>query len=179
MEEASARVSDSEREEAVRALREHLLAGRLTLEEFSDRVEAALCARAGRELASTQAGLPELFATPAGSRRRATRLTGALFSHGVRRGRLRLGKRAAAVSVFGDLDLDLREVTIDRSLTTVTVVPAFGNVDVLTPLSAGPRLSVTAATGAVTSAGSTLPSTHRMSERGARQEERGLSSATS
>ena len=35
------RVSDADRERAVAALREHLLAGRLTLEEFTERVDAA------------------------------------------------------------------------------------------------------------------------------------------
>jgi hypothetical protein len=42
MDDSSMRVSDADRDEAVAVLREHLLAGRLTLEEFSERVEAAL-----------------------------------------------------------------------------------------------------------------------------------------
>jgi Domain of unknown function (DUF1707) len=47
MGEASWRVSHADREQAVVALREHLLAGRLTLEDFCERVEAALRARFG------------------------------------------------------------------------------------------------------------------------------------
>jgi hypothetical protein len=133
MDDASMHVSDAEREEAVRALRDHLLAGRLTLEEFTDRVEAALRARVSGDLAGTQAGLPELFVSAGGPRRRAARLTGALFSHVVRRGRLRLGRTSTAVSVLGDLDPDLREVTVDGWQTTVTVIAAFGNVDVYVP----------------------------------------------
>jgi hypothetical protein len=62
-----------------------------------------------------------------------TRLIGALFSHVVRRGRLRLGKRALTVSVFGDVDLDLRDVVIDQWQTTLIVVPALGNIDVYVP----------------------------------------------
>lgn len=54
MDDASLRVCDADREQAVVALREHLLAGRLTLEEFSKRVEAALRARFGGELARVQ-----------------------------------------------------------------------------------------------------------------------------
>ena len=125
--------SDDDRERAVLALREHLLAGRLTLEEFSERAGAALRARVGGELARVQEDLPEIIVAPAGSRRKPARVTAALFGHVARRGRLRLRRRALAASGFGDLDLDLREVTVDHWQTTVTVVAAFGNVDVYVP----------------------------------------------
>jgi hypothetical protein len=48
-------VSDSDREQAAETLREHAGAGRLTLDELSDRLQAALTA-------STQAELDQLFA---------------------------------------------------------------------------------------------------------------------
>src|SRR5690242_10260866 len=54
VEGSSYRASDAEREQAVVALRSHLLAGRLTLDEFSDRVELALRATSGRDLAQLQ-----------------------------------------------------------------------------------------------------------------------------
>lgn len=127
------RVSDDDREQAVLALREHLLVGRLTLEEFSGRVEAALIARAAGELARVQEDLPAVFVAAAGTNRKPARLTTALFGHVARRGRLRLRKRTVAASGFGDLDLDLREVTVDHWHTTVTVLVAFGNVDVYVP----------------------------------------------
>jgi len=127
------RVSDDDREEAVVALREHLLAGRLTLEEFSERVEAALRARFSGELAHVQDDLPQVLAGIAGSRRRGARFTTALLGHVARRGRLRLRGWTLAASAFGDLDLDLREATIDQRRTAVTVLAAFGNVDVYVP----------------------------------------------
>jgi hypothetical protein len=132
MDDESMRVSDADREDAVAALREHLLAGRLTLEEFCERVEAALRARFGRDLAQVRQDLPEIYAGGAGSRRPA-RFSLALLGHVVRRGRLRLPRRAFATSVFGDLDLDLRDATIDQRRTAVTVLAAFGNVDVYVP----------------------------------------------
>ena len=132
MDDASLRVSDADREQAVAALREHLLAGRLTLAEFSERVEAALTARVGGELARVQEDLPAA-ANAAGSRRKPARLTAAVFGRAVRRGRLRLRGRAVAASVFGDLDFDLREATIDHPETEVTVLAAFGNADVYVP----------------------------------------------
>ena len=55
------RISDDDREQVVVMLREHLLAGRLTLEEFSERVEAALRARVGAELARVNEDLPGVY----------------------------------------------------------------------------------------------------------------------
>jgi Domain of unknown function (DUF1707) len=40
VDDASLRVSDADRDQVIVVLREHLLAGRLTLEEFCERVEA-------------------------------------------------------------------------------------------------------------------------------------------
>jgi hypothetical protein len=133
MDDAPKRVSDDDRERAVVALREHLLAGRLTLEEFSERVEAALRARVGTELARVEEDLPDVFVAAPGSRRKPARFTAALFSHVARRGRLRLRRRAVAASSFADLDFDLRNVTVDHWQITVTVLAAFGNVDVYVP----------------------------------------------
>lgn len=123
-------MSDADRERAVVALRDELLAGRLTLDEFSERVELAYGARTGAELESTRHDLP---AASAGTRRRPTRFTGALFGRVVRRGRVRLRRWTVALSSFGDVDLDLRQAEIDADRTAVTVVAAFGNVDVYVP----------------------------------------------
>lgn len=133
MDDASLRVSDADRERAVEALREHLLAGRLTLEEFSERVEGALRSKVAGDLTRVQADLPVVFTGTAGPRRSSARLTAALLGHVVRRGRLRLPSRTVAASVFADLDLDLRDATIDQRRTAVTVVATFANVDVYVP----------------------------------------------
>jgi len=133
MDDGSLRVSDADLEQAVILLREHLLAGRLTLEEFSERVEAALRARSGGELARVREDLPAVFLEAAGSRRKPARFTVALLGHVTRRGRLRLRRWAVATSAFGDLDFDLREATMERRQTAVTVLAAFGNVDVYVP----------------------------------------------
>ncbi len=131
--DASLRVSDADREQAVVALREHLLAGRLTLDEFSERVEAALRARIGGELARVQEDLPVVSCGVSGPRRKPARFTAAVLGHAVRRGRLRLRRWTLAASALGDLDLDLREATIDQPQATVTVLAAFGNADVYVP----------------------------------------------
>jgi len=73
MHDESLRVSDADRERAVASLRQHLLAGRLTLDEFSERVGAALQARVGTELARVQEGLPKIPAEAGPSRRKPAR----------------------------------------------------------------------------------------------------------
>jgi hypothetical protein len=133
MADASMRASDDDRERAAVALREHLLAGRLTLEEFSDRIEAALRAQAAGELARVQEDLPDIFIPASDAHRKPTHITAALFGHVARRGRLRLRRRALAASGFGDLDFDLRDVTVDRWRTTVAVLAVFGNIDIYVP----------------------------------------------
>jgi Domain of unknown function (DUF1707)/Cell wall-active antibiotics response 4TMS YvqF len=131
--DASLRASDADREQAVTELREHLLAGRLTLEEFSERVGAALQARSAGDLAHAQEDLPQRLAQAAAPRSRQLRVAAALLGHVVQRGRRRLRRGAVAVSVLGDLDLDLRQATIERRRTAVTVLALLGNVDVYVP----------------------------------------------
>lgn len=134
MDEASVRASDADRDRTVAALTEHLLAGRLALEEYSERVDTALRARVNGELALLQNDLPDVAAGPSAARPRSrARLAATAFSHVVRRGRLRLGRRALAVTLFGDLDFDLRDASIDRQLTTITVLGTFGNADIYVP----------------------------------------------
>jgi Domain of unknown function (DUF1707)/Cell wall-active antibiotics response 4TMS YvqF len=133
MDDASLRASDADREQALIALREHMIAGRLTLEEFCERADAALRATVGRELAQLQEDLPAALAQSVDSRRRPARLSAALFNRVVRRGRFRLRRWTLAASAFGDLDLDLRDATVEEGQAAVTVLAAFGNADVYVP----------------------------------------------
>jgi hypothetical protein len=52
------RGADADRERAVAALRDHAVAGRLTLEELADRVGSALAATTHGDLDATLAGAP-------------------------------------------------------------------------------------------------------------------------
>jgi DUF1707 SHOCT-like domain/Cell wall-active antibiotics response LiaF, C-terminal len=128
------RLSDAERDQTVEWLRDHLLAGRLTLEEFSERVDQAYAADVRADLQQLRLGLPSPEQPPEGrSRRRATRFTGALFGRVVKRGRIKLRRWTVAGGAFCDVDLDLREAEIQAQRTTVTVLVGFGNVDVYVP----------------------------------------------
>ena len=64
------RVSDAERDRAALELREHAVAGRLTLEELSERLDEVYAARTTEELALVERELPPL---PTSARRRSAR----------------------------------------------------------------------------------------------------------
>ncbi len=133
LDDSSRRVSDLEREQTVLSLRDDLLAGRLTLEEFSERVEVAYSAQVGQDLVRAREDLPEPPAGSVAASRRRRRLTAAFFGHIVRRGRLRMPRRALVVSAFGDVDLDLREALVDAPRLALTVFVLVGNIDVYVP----------------------------------------------
>jgi Domain of unknown function (DUF1707)/Cell wall-active antibiotics response 4TMS YvqF len=128
------RVSDSDREQAVAWLQDHLLAGRLTLEEFSERVDEAYRAVGQADLDRVRADLPATEQLPVPrSRHHVTRFTGALLAHVVKRGRLRLRRWTIAGGAFCDVDLDLRQAQILGRKTALTVLVGLGNVDVYVP----------------------------------------------
>jgi hypothetical protein len=124
------RLSDAERDQAVEWLRDHLLSGRLTLEEFSERVDQAYAARVRADLQQLRLALPSPKELPRGrSHRRATRLTGAAFGKVVKRGRTKRRRWTVAGGAFCDVDLDLCQAAIQGRRTTATVLVGLGNVD--------------------------------------------------
>ena len=128
------RLSDAERDQAVVWLGDHLLSGRLTLEEFSERVDEAYAARVQADLERIRLGLPSSQELPVvRSRRRPTRLTGVLFGKVVKRGRIALRRWTVAGGAFCDVDLDLRQAEIAGQRTGLTVLVVLGNVDVYVP----------------------------------------------
>ncbi len=133
MDDGLFRASDADREQAVVVLRDHLLEGRLTLEEFSERAGVALQAQVVGDLTNIQRDLPLATGAASTSQRKPTRLTVAVFGHVVRRGRIRLRRRTIAASVLADIDLDLREASIESPRTSVSVLAMLGNVDIYVP----------------------------------------------
>jgi hypothetical protein len=128
--EIDVRASDADREQTVALLREHAAAGRLTLEEFTERMSAAYEARTTRDLDELARDLPR---TPATSRRRPTRFLAAVFGSTERAGRLRIRRRVASFVLFGNVDLDLRQATLEGDVITVVAFVAFGATDVYVP----------------------------------------------
>jgi hypothetical protein len=126
------RVSDADREQTVGLLREHMVEGRLTLEEFTDRMSAACHARTSAELEELEHDLPR----PQGvvpSRRSRTRLLLSVFASASRDGRIRVGRRVGCLMAFGNIDFDLRQATTETDVITIFILGLFGAVDVYVP----------------------------------------------
>jgi hypothetical protein len=126
------RASDADRERTVALLREHAVEGRLTLEEFTDRMSAAYLARTHDELEQLAGDLPSAH-TSVVSRRSPTRFLFSLFGSTEREGRIRLRRRIGCLMAFGNIDLDLRGATLEGDVITVVALGIFGAIDVYVP----------------------------------------------
>jgi hypothetical protein len=124
------KASDDDRRRVVEGLREHLAAGRLTLDEFSERVDRAHAARTVGELEAVMRDLPAAPPTPT---RKPKRWTVAVMGELARTGRWRVAEHAVAIAVMGSCTLDLRKAEIASGEIEITAVAFMGSVDVVVP----------------------------------------------
>jgi hypothetical protein len=129
--QAELRASDADRDATVAALREHSAAGRLTLDEFTERMTAAYSARTAGELERLTRDLPA--GAPAAPRRRRTRFLLGFLGSTERGGRLRVRGSVVCLSLLGNVDLDLRRSTLEGDTVTILAIGAFGALDVYVP----------------------------------------------
>jgi hypothetical protein len=128
--EIELRASDDEREQIVTSLRDAAANGRLTLEEFSERVETVYGSRTRGELEEVTRDLP---APAARSRKGPKRLTLSIFGGSERKGRWRVPRRSIVVALFGGTDLDLRQAELDSPTVTIFSFCMFGGTDFYVP----------------------------------------------
>src|SRR5688500_2023336 len=93
------RISDRERDQAIELLRHHCADGRLTLDEFSDRVGLVYEARTDQQLALVSSDLPAVVQhVPETRRRKVTRWVVGIMGGDSLKGRWRPGERTTAVA---------------------------------------------------------------------------------
>jgi hypothetical protein len=131
--EPGVRASDAEREQTVAQLRDATTEGRLTLDEFSQRVEAAYAAETQDTLGSLTGDLPATTAVRPESRRQPRSFTISIFGGIDRKGRWRVARRHWVVSMFGGSDLDLRDASLEGGEATISIVDLFGGTDLYVP----------------------------------------------
>lgn len=124
--------SDAEREREIAVLRDAVAEGRLTLEEFSERVGRAQAARTAGELAVLVRDLPGSAAArpepvPSTARHRA------FCSMLVRKGPWELPQRSSFRSIFGTISLDLRQARLAAAEVELEIYNLFGTVTVIVP----------------------------------------------
>jgi class 3 adenylate cyclase len=132
-------VSDAERDQVVALIAKYCGEGRLTLDEFTQRVEVVLAARTRAQLDEVLSDLPSAPALP-----RVVPTSShvvAVFGGASRRGRWRPGARLRATAVFGGVDLDLRSAELQGSEIEVRAVALFGGVDIVVPEGVAVELS--------------------------------------
>jgi len=131
----SERAGDSDRDWVVTLLRDHCVAGRLTLDEFSERTGFALAARTRGELDSVLADLPAVSQPMAAEmpRRRARRWIVAVMSESESKGRWRLGGHTSVVAVMGQCHVDLSRAEIDGPEILITALGIMGEVEIVVP----------------------------------------------
>jgi DUF1707 SHOCT-like domain/Cell wall-active antibiotics response LiaF, C-terminal len=127
------RASDMEREAAVERLRVASVEGRLTLGELTTRTEAAYTAQTRGELARVIADLPERLSSPASVPRARSNRMVSVFGDVTRSGWWRAQGTVSPMSLFGDIELDLRQAAVPTGEIEVKAVAPFGDIEVIVP----------------------------------------------
>lgn len=136
------RIDDNDRERAVAFLRHHCADGRITLDEFSDRVGQVFAASTSADIESVTADLPAVARSTSGATaapvttgraRAAARWTVSIFGGSQRRGRWRVERETTAISFMGGCRLDLRQAEVVGDEITITAIAFMGGVDVIVP----------------------------------------------
>lgn len=127
--------TDADRRAGAELLQRACGDGRLTLEEFSDRVGAVWAADRTDQIDVAVYGLAEPGPI-VGSSRTVRRVVNVIGEHRLR-GRWRLPGRLRAFNVIGELDLDLCDVVVGETLpdntVDITVFSLIGEVSVVVP----------------------------------------------
>ncbi len=133
-------VSDAERDRVAALMAKHCSEGRLTLDEFSQRVEVVLAARTQAELDRATWDLPADVV----ARDRTVPTSGsvvAVFGGASRKGRWRPGRRLRATVVFGGIDIDMRNAEMDAPEVEIRAIAVFGGIDIVVPEGVAVELS--------------------------------------
>ena len=124
------RVGDADRERLASVLREHTVEGRLTLEEYVERLDEVFSSASNRELATTLRELPERPSEPVPRKRRSWLVT--LLGSVQRRGRWTAPRRIFAFSFLGAPDFDFRQASVGDNVR-ITSISLIGVVTAIVP----------------------------------------------
>jgi hypothetical protein len=92
-------------------------------------MSSAYGARTNDELDKLLLDLPTVGAP----RRRSTRFVFSVFGSTAREGRIRIRRSVFCLTMFGNIDLDLRQATLERDVVTIVALGLFAAIDVYVP----------------------------------------------
>jgi hypothetical protein len=142
------RASDADRDRTVETLASASAEGRLTLEEYAQRSEAALVARTHGDLAGLTADLP---AAPASAALAAPERITAVLGNESRKGPWVVPPHLTVRSVLGDCHLEMQQAIIRQHVTTIDATVKFGTVTIFLPDGIEVRMTGRAVLGAKSS----------------------------
>jgi hypothetical protein len=147
------RASDADRDRVVEVLAAASAEGRLTLEEYSERSDAALVARTLGDLGSLTADLPASSppAVPHGDAAAVPEEITAVLGNESRKGPWVVPPRMIVRSVLGDCHLEMHKAIIGQHVTTIDATVRFGTVTIFVPDGIDVRMSGRAVLGAKSS----------------------------
>jgi hypothetical protein len=138
VDERDLRVGDADRERVVELLQHAVGQGMLTLDEFSDRMDAALAARTRGELSAVVADLPDMHVATAPHRVPSASAASALpikvtMSSVRRSGNWKVPAHLALKTRFSDVTLDLTQADVRTAVVTVDVDDVCSSTDIVVP----------------------------------------------
>jgi Domain of unknown function (DUF1707)/Cell wall-active antibiotics response 4TMS YvqF len=142
------RASDAERNQTIEVLAAACAEGRLSLEEYSERSEAALAARTLGDLSGMTADLPAH--SPASVVPAPDEIT-AVLGNESRKGPWVVPAHLTVRSVLGDCHLEMQQAVIRQHVTTIDATVRFGAMTIFVPDGLDVRLTGRAVLGAKSS----------------------------
>ncbi len=126
--------SDTERDAAIRSLSDACSAGRLTLDEFEERIDRALAARRRRDLEQILADLPvPVPLTPDAMSPSRAKLSLSVIGGMRRHDRWTLPQHMVHVALLGGTCLNLGAVELPGPEATITIFSVLGGIRVRLP----------------------------------------------
>jgi hypothetical protein len=124
------RASDADREQTLEALAAASAEGRLSLEEYSQRSDAALTARTMGELTGLTTDIP---APPKGDLAPVPVEITAVLGNESRKGPWVVPEHMTVRSVLGDCHLEMQQAVIRQHVTTIDAKVRFGSMTIFVP----------------------------------------------
>jgi hypothetical protein len=142
------RASDADREKTIEALAAASAEGRLSLEEYAQRSDAALVARTLVELSALTTDLP---ASPPGDPAPVPVEITAVLGNESRKGPWVVPEHITVRSVLGDCHLEMQQAVIRQHVTTIDATVRFGAMTIFVPDGIDVRMHGRAVLGAKSS----------------------------
>jgi hypothetical protein len=140
------RASDHDRDQVAEVLNTAFTEGRLSREEHDERLDQLLRAKTFNDLvgltgdlvvvgspAPVAAPQPTSYAIDPSAASSETDRMVAVFSGAERKGRWRVRRRIEAYSIFGGVDLDMREAVFESRIVEIDGIWCFGGLDIKVP----------------------------------------------